>query len=81
MLVAATQLVSWMSLAKNETSDETIQFCKVALSMTERLLGPDHPDVAAGSTFMKINYIVQLDTQRVIQYSVLLLVFVNLRKT
>ncbi len=40
MLVAATQLVSWMSLAKNESSLEAQIFARTALSMTERLLGP-----------------------------------------
>ena len=40
MLVAATQLVSWMSLAKNESSIEAQIFARTALAMTERLLGP-----------------------------------------
>lgn len=45
MLVAATQLVSWLSLAKNE-SQSAQSYCRTALAMTERLLGPEHPDVA-----------------------------------
>ena len=47
MLVAATQLVSWVSLAKNESSIEAQVFARTALAMTERLLGPNHVDTAA----------------------------------
>ena len=43
MLVAATQLISWLSLSKNDTLNSQ-SYCRTALSMTERLLGPDHPD-------------------------------------
>ena len=44
MLVAATQLISWLSLTKNESTSAQ-HYCKTALSMTERLLGPSHSDV------------------------------------
>lgn len=45
MLVAATQLMSWLSLSKNESATSQV-YCRTALSMTERLLGSEHPDVA-----------------------------------
>ena len=45
MIVAATQLISWQSLAQNN-SQIMQETCRKALSMTEKLLGPDDPNTA-----------------------------------
>jgi hypothetical protein len=44
-LVAATQLISWLALARNDFA-EACNSCKTALVMTERLLGPNALDTA-----------------------------------
>ena len=46
MRVAASQLVSWLSLTKEDKIGAQCS-CRLALSMTEKLLGPDSPDTAA----------------------------------